>query len=43
MSLSGACVAGERDAMIAARGKPLMIVSDNGTELTRRGRSPPPA
>jgi len=33
-SLSGARVARELDAIIAARGKPLMIVSDNGTELT---------
>jgi putative transposase len=33
-SLSGACVARERDAVIAARGKPHLIVSDNGTELT---------
>jgi putative transposase len=33
-SLSGACVARELDAIIAVRGKPLMIVSDNGTELT---------
>lgn len=33
-SLSGARVARELDAIIAVRGKPLMIVSDNGTELT---------
>lgn len=33
-SLSGARVARELDAIIAARSKPLMIVSDNGTELT---------
>ena len=33
-SLSGGRVARELDAIIAARGKPLMIVSDNGTELT---------
>ena len=33
-SLSGARVARELDAIIAARGRPLMIVSDNGTELT---------
>ena len=34
-SLSGARVARELDAIIAARGvPPLMIVSDNGTELT---------
>ena len=33
-SLSGARVARELDAVIAARGKPDAIVSDNGTELT---------
>jgi len=33
-SLSGARVARELDAIIAVRGKPLMTVSDNGTELT---------
>ncbi len=33
-SLSGARVARELDAIIAVRGKPLMIVSDNGAELT---------
>jgi putative transposase len=33
-SLSGARVTRELDAIIAVRGKPLMIVSDNGTELT---------
>ena len=33
-SISGACVARELDAIIAVRGKPLIIVSDNGTELT---------
>ena len=33
-SISGARVARELDAIIAVRGKPLMIVSDNGTELT---------
>ena len=33
-SLSGARVARELDAIIAERGPPLMIVSDNGTELT---------
>lgn len=33
-SLSGARVARELDAISAIRGKPLMIVSDNGTELT---------
>jgi putative transposase len=32
-SLSGARVARELDAIIAVHGKPLMIVSDNGTEL----------
>lgn len=33
-SLSGARVARELDAIIAVRGKPATIVSDNGTELT---------
>jgi len=33
-SLSGARVARELDAIIAWRGKPQLIVSDNGTELT---------
>ena len=33
-SLSGAQVARELAWLIAARGKPKMIVSDNGTELT---------
>jgi putative transposase len=33
-SISGLRVARELDAIIAVRGKPLMIVSDNGTELT---------
>ena len=33
-SLSGARDARELDAIIAVRGKPLMIVSDNGTALT---------
>lgn len=33
-SLSGKRVARELDALIARRGKPLMVVSDNGTELT---------
>ena len=33
-SLSGARVARELDSIIAARGKPNAIVSDNGTELT---------
>jgi putative transposase len=33
-SLSGARVARELDAIIARRGPPLMVVSDNGTELT---------
>jgi len=32
--LSGARVARELDALIARRGKPRMVVSDNGTELT---------
>ena len=33
-SLSGIRVARELDALIAARGKPATVVSDNGTELT---------
>jgi putative transposase len=33
-SLSGARVARELDAVIAARGRPMVCVSDNGTELT---------
>ena len=33
-SLSGVRVAREPDAMIARRGKPATVVSDNGTELT---------
>src|SRR4051812_34067754 len=33
-SLSGGRVARELDHLIALRGKPKMIVSDNGTELT---------
>ena len=33
-SLSGARVARELDALIARRGRPAMIVSDNGTEFT---------
>jgi putative transposase len=35
-SLSGIRVARELDALVTARGRPLMIVSDNGTELTSR-------
>jgi putative transposase len=35
-SLSGMRVARELDAIAQARGRPLMIVSDNGTELTSR-------
>ena len=35
-SLSGMRVARELDAIVAVRGRPLMIVSDNGTELTSR-------
>jgi putative transposase len=35
-SLPGGRVARELDALIARRGRPLMIVSDNGTELTSR-------
>ncbi len=33
-SLSGVRVARELDVLVAAQGKPLMVVSDNGTELT---------
>ena len=33
-SISGRRVARELDAIVAAHGKPLLIVSDNGTELT---------
>ena len=33
-SLSGARVARELDKIVAIRGKPLAVVSDNGTELT---------
>lgn len=33
-SLSGVRVARELDTLVATRGKPLMVVSDNGTELT---------
>ncbi|WP_315783430.1 IS3 family transposase [Bradyrhizobium sp. SZCCHNPS1003] len=33
-SLSGARVAGELDRLVAERGKPKMVVSDNGSELT---------
>jgi putative transposase len=33
-SLSGARVARELTALLGERGKPLLIVSDNGTELT---------
>jgi putative transposase len=35
-SLSGMRVARELDALVEARGWPLMVVSDNGTELTSR-------
>jgi putative transposase len=35
-SLSGIRVARELDTLVAARGRPLTIVSDNGTELTSR-------
>jgi len=35
-SLSGKRVVRELDALIALRGPPLMVVSDNGTELTSR-------
>jgi putative transposase len=36
-SLSGVRVARELDAVIALRGRPAAIVSDNGTELTSMG------
>lgn len=35
-SLSGQRVARELDALIALRGQPFMVVSDDGTELTSR-------
>ena len=35
-SLSGERVVGELDRLIVERGRPLVIVSDNGTELTSR-------
>lgn len=35
-SLSGMRVARELDSIVETRGRPLMIVSDNGTELTSR-------
>jgi putative transposase len=35
-SLSGVRVARELDALVQSRGRPLVIVSDNGTELTSR-------
>ncbi len=35
-SWSGPRVVGELDGLIARHGKPLMVVSDNGTELTSR-------
>jgi putative transposase len=35
-SLSGIRVARELDLLVIARGRPLMVVSDNGTELTSR-------
>ena len=38
MSLSGALVARELDAIVARRGLPASVVSNNGTELTS-GRS----
>ena len=34
ISLSGVRLARERDAIIARRGKPRIVVSDNGTEMT---------
>jgi putative transposase len=36
-SIPGSCVARELNALIARRGRPLMTVSDNGTEFTSRG------
>ena len=41
-SLSGLRVATELDRLIAARGKPQMVVSDNGTEL-KAGEASSPA
>jgi len=35
-SIGGARLARELDVLVAARGKPAMIVSDNGTEMTSR-------
>jgi putative transposase len=35
-SLSGVCVVRELDQIVAARGRPTLIVSDNGSELTSR-------
>jgi len=35
-SLAGQRIARELDALIALRGRPFMVVSDNGTELTSR-------
>jgi putative transposase len=37
-SLSGLRVIRELEAIIALRGKPAIIVSDNGTELTSNSR-----
>ena len=39
-SLSGARVVRELDAIIARRGRPLLCVSDNGTELTSTEKQP---
>lgn len=39
-SLSGLRVATELDRLVATRGKPRMIVSDNGTEFTSSAPSP---
>lgn len=46
-SLPGGRVVRVLDSLIAEHGKPTMIVSDNGTELTcnavlKMGRGPPP-
>ena len=35
-SIGGRCLARELDGLIARRGKPVAIVSDNGTEMTSR-------
>ncbi len=35
-SIGGGRMARERDALIARRGAPVLIVSDNGTEMTSK-------